>query len=87
MTLISLIINVLVFLLLFNWSYIQNRRENSDYPVKPISRSLMLPISLGIAYTLLVDMYKGLFYYQLLLFFIVAGVLFWKFYGWKKKGE
>ena len=87
MTLISLAINIFVFLLLFNWSYIQNRRKNPDYPPKPMSRSLMFPVSLGIAYTLLVDMYKGIFYYQLFLFLIVAAVLFWKLYGSNKKGQ
>jgi hypothetical protein len=84
MTLISLVINVLVFLLLFNWSYIKNRREKPDFPPKPISRSLLFPISLGIAYTFLIDMYKGIFYYQLFLFLIVAVVLFWKL-GYIKK--
>ncbi len=78
MTLISLLINILVFLMLFNWSYIRNRRDNPDYPSQPISRSLILPISLGIAYTLLIDMYKGIFYYQLFMFLIVAAVLIWK---------
>lgn len=85
-TILSLIINTVVFLLLFNWSYLQKKRLNPAYPSKPVAQSILFPVGLGIAYTLLVDAYKGLFYYQLILFLIVAAVLFWKLYGSDKNG-
>jgi len=87
MSLLSFLLNTLVFILLFNWSYIQKRRVNPDCPRKPIARSLIFPVALGIAYTLLVDMYKGIFFYQLFLFLIVGLVLFWKLYTPKKNGN
>ncbi len=87
MTIISLIINILLFILLLNWSYIEKRRKNPDYPIKPITQSIVFPVSLGIAYTFLVDAYKGIIYYQLILFLLVAGVLFWKLHGTKKNGR
>lgn len=83
MTIISLLVNITVFLLIFNWSYIMKRRKLPNYPSGSVGRTILLPISLGIAYTFLIDVYKGIFYYQLFLFFIVAGFLFWKF-GWHK---
>jgi len=87
MSLLSFLLNTLVFVLLFNWSYIQKRRKDPDYPPKPIARSLIFPVALGIAYTFLVDIYKGIFFYQLFLFLIVALVLFWKLYTPKKNGN
>jgi hypothetical protein len=86
-TLVSLVVNTMAFLLVFNWSYIQKRRVDPDYPPKPIAQSILFPVGLGIAYTILVDAYKGIIYYQFLLFLIVAVVLFWAIYGNKHKGN
>lgn len=87
MTFISLALNILVFFLLFNWSYLQKRRTYPDYPQKPLTQFIVFPMLLGIAYTVLVDAYKGIFYYQMILFLVVAGVLFWKLFGFKKNGS
>ena len=86
-TFVSMAINTLAFLLVFNWSYIQKRRHDPDYPPKPIAQSIIFPVGLGIAYTILVDAYKGIIYYQMILFLVVAGVLFWKLYGFKNNGS
>ncbi|MCX5780638.1 MAG: hypothetical protein NTV45_07460, partial [Firmicutes bacterium] len=71
-TFISLAINIVVFLLLFNWSYLQKKRLNPAYPNKPVAQSILFPVGLSVAYTLLVDAYKGIFYYQMVLFLVVA---------------
>lgn len=86
-TLISLVINTMAFLLVFNWSYIQKKRVDPNYPSKPIAKSVLFPVGLGIAFTILVDAYKGIIYYQFLLFLAVAAVLFWVIYGNKPKGN
>lgn len=83
-TFVSMAVNTLVFILVFNWSYIQKRRLDPNHPRKPLAQSIVFPVSLGIAYTILVDAYKGILYYQLILFLVVAAVLFWKLYGFKK---
>jgi len=80
-------VNTLIFLMVFNWSYIQKRRLDPNYPPKPLAQSVFFPVSLGIAYTILVDAYKGILYYQLILFLVVAVVLFWKLYGFKNNGS
>jgi hypothetical protein len=67
-------------LLLFNWSYFQKKRRDPSYPDKPIAQSILFPVALAIAFTFLVDAYRGIMYYQMILFLIVAAVLFWKIY-------
>lgn len=86
-TIVSMAVNTLIFLMVFNWSYIQKRRLDPNYPPKPLAQSVFFPVSLGIAYTILVDAYKGILYYQLILFLVVAVVLFWKLYGFKNNGS
>jgi len=82
------VINILIFLLIFNWSYIQKKRLDPSYPNKPITSSLLFPAALAVAYTLLVDAYKGVIYYQLILFLVVAAVLYWKLvYGARDQGR
>ncbi len=80
-TLVSLTINIILFLLIFNWSYLQQRRMNPYYPPKPIAQSILFPVGLAVAFTLLVDAYRGIMYYQLIMFLMVAALLFWKLYG------
>ena len=82
-TFFSLAFNTLIFLLIFNWSYLQKKRLNPDIQAKPLAQSVFFPVGLAIAFTLLVDAYKGILYYQIMLFLIVAALLFWKIYGWK----
>jgi len=82
-TFVSLAINTVIFLLIFNWSYLQKRRTDPQHPPKPIAQSLLFPIGLAIAFTLLVDAYRGIMYYQLMMFLLVTVVLVWKFYGSK----
>jgi hypothetical protein len=86
-TFVSLAINSVAFLLLFNWSYLQKKRKCPAYPAKPIAQSIVFPVALGIAYTLLIDAYKGIFYYQFILFMVVALILFWKLYGGRYNGS
>ncbi|HRY13101.1 MAG TPA: hypothetical protein P5309_05980 [Syntrophomonadaceae bacterium] len=76
-------INSIIFLLIFNWSYIQKRRVDPNYPPKPIAQSILFPLGLAVAFTMLVDAYRGVMYYQLIMFLLVAALLFWMFYGKK----
>ena len=84
MIFLSMLINTCVFLLLFNWSYLNKRKTNPNHPPKPVAQSLLFPIALAVVFTLLVDSYRGIMYYQLILFLLVGGFLFWIFYIKKK---
>lgn len=78
----------MIFLLIFNWSYVQKKRQDPSYPDRPLAQSLLFPLALAGAYTLLIDAYKGIFYYQFIIFLVVAGVLYWKiFYGTNYRGR
>lgn len=81
MTLISLIINTLVFFFVLNISYIQSKRRNPDYPDKPFSQLVLFPLALGVVFTLIVDQFRGLMIYQLLFFLVAALMLYFIFYG------
>jgi len=85
MTFVSLLINMVIFFLLFNIGYIRNKRLNPGYPDKPVTQAFLFPLALAVAFTLLFDVFKGLFIYQLLIFAVVAGILYWLFYVVAKK--
>lgn len=77
---VSLIINTIIFFFALNFSYIQNRRKNPDYPDKPFAQLILFPLCLGIVFTLIVDAFKGIMIYQMLLFILAAFLLYWFFY-------
>ena len=85
MIIVSLIINSLIFFLLLNFSYIRKRKEYPNYPTKPVSQLLFFPLALGIVFTLIMDVFKGIMIYQLVLFAVAALLLYWIFYVMRRK--
>ncbi|MDD3268896.1 MAG: hypothetical protein PHX14_06200 [Syntrophomonadaceae bacterium] len=85
MIIISLIINSLLFFFLLNFSYMKRKKENPNYPNKPVSQLLLFPLALGIVFTLVMDVFKGFMIYQLVLFAVAALLLYWIFYVLSKK--
>jgi len=84
MILLSFILNTLLFFLLVNSSYLKKKRSNPDYPDKPFSKLILFPLTLGIVFTLIIDVFRGIIMYQLLLFAIIALMLYWFFYVFNK---
>jgi hypothetical protein len=60
--------------------YINNRRKDPDYPEKPFSKLVLFPLALGIVFTVILDVMKGLMFFQIIIFFIVAVLLYLIFY-------
>jgi hypothetical protein len=85
MIFLSLILNTLLFFIVLNISYLRNKRQDPDYPDKPFNKLVLFPLALGIVFTLIVDMFKGIFIYQMLLFGLAALFLYWIFYVLSKK--
>ncbi len=81
----SLIINCILFFLLFNIGYIKKRRSDPDYPDKPFSKMVVFPLALGILFTLLMDVMKGLMFYQIIIFIFAAVMLYLFFYVFNAK--
>ena len=77
---LSLAFNCLLFFLLVNMGYINNRRKDPDYPEKPFSKLVLFPLALGIVFTVILDVMKGLMFFQFFIFFIVAVLLYLIFY-------
>lgn len=77
---ISLGINCLLFFLLFNAGYLKKRRTNPDCAEKPFSQLVVFPLALGIVFTILIDVMKGMMLVQLLIFLIFAALLYLFFY-------
>jgi hypothetical protein len=75
-----MLINAVIFILLMNIGYIHNKRLDPNYPDKPITQAFLFPLALAAVFTLLFDVFKGLFIYQILIFGVVAGMLYWLFY-------
>ncbi|HPF44256.1 MAG TPA: hypothetical protein PKV15_06110 [Syntrophomonadaceae bacterium] len=82
---LSLAINCLLFFVLLNLSYIKNRRADPDYPEKPFSKLVVFPLTLGILFTILMDVMKGLMFYQILIFIFSAALLYLFFYVFNGK--
>jgi hypothetical protein len=80
MILVSLIINSAIFFLLLNFSYLQKKRQNPQYPNKPLSKFILFPLSLGIVFTIILDVFRGIIMYQMILFFVAAFLLYCFFY-------
>jgi uncharacterized protein YqhQ len=72
MIIISLIINTLIFFLISNWSYLQKKKADPNYPDRPFTKVVLFPLALGIVFTLIVDAFKGIIVYQLILFLVAA---------------
>ncbi len=63
----------------------RNRRANPEFPEKPFSQLVLFPVALGVIFTLIVDAFKGIIFYQLLLFLVSAILLYWIFYKVKPR--
>jgi len=77
---LSLVLNTVLFMVIFNISYWRKKRDNPDYPSKSFGKMILFPLSLGIVFTLIIDVFKGIFIYQMLIFVLAALVLYWFFY-------
>lgn len=82
---ISWFLNVLLFLVVLNISYIKNKHHNNNYPDKAFSKLIIFPLALGTVFTIIVDVFKGFVFYQLILFIIAAILLYWVFYFYKPR--
>lgn len=80
MIFLSLLVNTLLFFIIFNLSYIKQKKADPHYPDKPFSKLVLFPLALGIIFTLIVDVFKGIFIYQIIIFIIAALLLYWIFY-------
>lgn len=80
MILVSLIINSLIFFLVLNLNYLRRKRTDPGHPDKPFSKLVLFPLALGTVFTLIVDGFKGIVVYQLLIFALAALLLYWIFY-------
>ncbi|NLB87974.1 MAG: hypothetical protein GX790_01915 [Syntrophomonadaceae bacterium] len=85
MLLFSWLLNVALFFALLNLSYFKNKRKNPDYPDKPFSKLVLFPVALGTVFTLIVDAFRGIIFYQFLLFVVAAILLYWIFYHLKPR--
>ncbi len=85
MIFLSLLLNTLLFFVVLNISYLRQKRRDPNYPDKPFSKLVLFPLALGIVFTLVVDMFKGIFIYQMLLFGLAALFLYWIFYVLNRK--
>ena len=81
---ISLVLNCLVFWVLLNLGWWVERRQRTDARPRPLTQTLLLPLALGVGLTI-VDSLRLAFFYQLLVFIIVAILLYWLFSIFLKK--
>lgn len=80
MIFVSLIINTVIFFLITNWSYLQKKKSDPNYPNRSLTKMILFPLALGIVFTLIVDAFKGVMIYQLVLFVVAAVLLYWIFF-------
>lgn len=83
--LFSLIFNVLLFFLVINWNYLGEKRRNPDYPNRPLSMLVGLPLALGLVFTMVNRVFKVMFLYQILIFIVLAALIYWVFFLTQKK--
>lgn len=76
----SLIINTALFFLIFNMGYIRRRRQDPGVPQKPFHQMYLFPLALGIVFTLIVDSFRGIVMYQMMIFLAAALLLYWIFF-------
>ena len=86
MLIISLLINIIIFFLIFNMGYLNKKKTNPATPDKPLSQMYLFPIAIAILFTLIMDAFKGIFFYQMLVFVVTAILIYLLFYkaGQKK---
>lgn len=75
---LQLIVNILVFLFLFNLNWLFEKRKNPDYAGGPSPKSVFIPVILGTVLTLL-DVLRIQFLVQLAVLAVLAVVLYWVF--------
>lgn len=83
--LFSLVFNVLLFFLLINWNYLGEKRRNPDCPDRPLSLLVGLPLALGLVFTLVNRVFRVMFIYQIVIFIVLAALIYWVFFLLKKK--
>jgi len=71
--------------LVINYSYFKRKREDPNYPDKPVSQVVLFPLAVGIVFSLIVDSFRGSMLYQLLLFAVAVLLLYWIFFIVNKK--
>jgi len=72
---VSLILNILVFLLLFNLPWLVERRKRPGQPGGPPFKSVVMPVTLGVALTIL-DAMRLQFFMQMGILMVLAAVLY-----------
>jgi hypothetical protein len=77
---VSLLINTMLFFMILNLGYIRRRRHNPDMPPKPFHQLYLFPLALGIVFTLIVDSFRGIVLYQMMIFLAVTLLLYWVFF-------
>lgn len=80
MSVISLLLNVAIFFILLNAGYLRRRRNDPTYPEKPFRQLYLFPLALGVVFTLIVDSFRGIVMYQLIIFAAAALLLYWIFF-------
>jgi len=70
-----------------NYSYLQKKNADPEYPNRPLTKVILFPLALGIVFTLIVDGFKGIMIYQLIIFAVAAILLYWIFYVMKAKNR
>ncbi len=76
----SLILNTTIFFLIFNMGYLRRRRQDPTCAQKPFHQMYLFPLALGIVFTLIVDSFRGIVMYQMIIFLAAALLLYWIFF-------
>lgn len=76
--LLQLVLNILVFLILFNLNWVIEKSKNPHQVGTPAVKAVVIPIILGTALTLL-DMLRIQVLVQLAVLAALAAVLYWVF--------
>lgn len=85
MPILSIVLNVLLFFLLINWNYLSEKRRNPNHPDRSLSLLVGLPLALGIVFTLVNRVFRFMFFYQIVIFIVLAALIYWSFFLTKKK--
>lgn len=85
MAYLSVVFNIFLFFLLINWSYLSEKRRNPATPERSLSLLIGLPVALGLLLTVVNRMFRVVFIYQIFIFLLLAGLIYWAFLVFKKK--
>ncbi|MGI6435970.1 MAG: hypothetical protein ACOX0F_11530 [Syntrophomonadaceae bacterium] len=80
MIIFSLLLNTVIFFILLNAGYLRRRRSDPMCPEKPFHQLYLFPLALGVVFTLIVDSFRGIVMYQLIIFVAAALLLYWIFF-------